>query len=176
MVRALGAGRGATKTDSLGEFYLPVKTGRYLVALERPGFARRLVSVTVPPDAGRRMTASMMALQEKPNPIEGANLFDLQQRLIRANPVWTRWVSREDLARFGSQNAQQVAQRFSATPIDGMECAKLDGGPQEALLWTIDVSEIEFMETTSAPARRRVSVPEQAGLRTRCRHVVWLRR
>lgn len=175
-VRVLGAGLGATKSNTLGEFYLPVKAGHYMVAIELVGFSRRLVSVTIPADAGRRITAQMLALIEKPNPLEGANLFDLQQRLIRASPIWTRLVTREDLAKFGSKNAQEVAQRFSATPIDGAECAKLDGGPQWAALWTIDVSEIEFMETTSAPPRRRMGVPQLAGARTPCRHVVWLRR
>lgn len=169
-VRALGAGVGGTRTDSLGEFFVPVKSGRLLVRVDKPGYRRHLVSVTVPPGDGRRMTASLSVQVEKPSPMEGTNLFDLQQRLVRANPVWQRLVTREDLLKFGDQNAQQVAGRFAAQPMSDEECAKLDGGPAEAPLWTIDVQEIEFMETTAAPPPRIPRVP------TQCRHVVWLRR
>lgn len=169
-IRVQGAGVGGAKTDSLGEFFIPVKAGHYLVRVEKPGFERQLLSVTVPKDEGRRMSAALRQLERPPNPIEGANLFDMNHRMIRANPVWARYVTREDLLGFGSQNAQQVAQRFTASPLIDWECAKINGGPATAPLWSIDASEIEFMETTAAPPPRRIPLPYP------CRHVVWLRK
>lgn len=169
-IRVQGAGVGGAKTDSLGEFFIPVKAGHYLVRVEKPGFERQLVSVTVPPGEGRRMSAALRQLERPPNPIEGANLFDMNHRMIRANPVWARYVTREDLLSFGSQNAQQVAQRYTASPLIDWECAKINGGPATAPLWSIDASEIEFMETTAAPPPRRIPLPYP------CRHVVWLRK
>lgn len=169
-IRVQGAGVGGAKTDSLGEFFIPVKAGHYLVRVEKPGFERQLVSVTVPAGEGRRMSAALRQLEQPPNPIEGANLFDMNHRMIRANPVWARYVTREDLLSFGSQNAQQVAQRYTASPLIDWECAKINGGPATAPLWSIDASEIEFMETTAAPPPRRIPLPYP------CRHVVWLRK
>ena len=168
-VTAIGAGTGG-RTNDQGEFFIPVKGGKFLVRFEKRGLSRRIMSVSVPKDSGRRMLATMRVETEKPNPREGANLFDLNQALIRASPVWQRLVTREDLVRFGVQDAQQVARRFGASPIVDEECAKIDGGPSVAPLWSIDVQEIEFMVTTAAPPPTRVDGPFP------CRHTVWLRR
>ncbi len=169
-VQPIGGGVGATRTNAQGEFFLGVKGGTYLLRLDKAGLRRQIVGVTVPKDSGRRMVATMAIQTEKPNPREGANLFDMQQRVIRASPVWQRLVTREDMIKFGSRDAQQVARRFASSPVSDEECAKLDGGPAWAPLWAIDVDEIEFMETTAAPGPR---IP-MAGMP--CRHVVWLRR
>ncbi len=171
-VQPIGGGVGSTRTNAQGEFFLGVKGGKYLLRLDKPGLRRQIVGVTVPKDTGRRMVATMAIQIGKPNPQEGANLFDMQQRVIRASPVWQRLVTREDMIKFGSKDAQQVARRFSASPVRDDECALLDGGPGRAPLWAIDVEEIEFMETTAKPAPLR----PPPGAEFACRHVVWLRR
>lgn len=168
-VTPIGAGTG-TRTNEQGEFFIPVRGGKYLVRFEKRGLSRRIVSVSVPKDSGRRMVATMNAQTERPNPREGANLFDLHQELIRGNPVWQRVVTREELVKMGVQDAQQVARRFTASPIIDEECARIDGGPSVAPLWSIDMQEIEFMVTTAAPPPVRVDGPFP------CRHTVWLRR
>lgn len=168
-VTAIGAGTGS-RTNARGEFFIPVRSGRYLVRFEKAGLTRRLVSVTVPSNEGRRMVTTMLRQTGRANPREGANLFDLMGELIRASPVWQRLVTREDLLRIGARDAQQVAARFSASPVVNDECAKLDGGPSIAPLWSIDVQEIEFMVTTAAPPPTNIDGPFP------CRHTVWLRR
>lgn len=170
VVTPLGAGVGGTRTNGDGEFFLAVNGGNYLVRFDKPGLRTHLISVTVPKEQGKRMTATMDVQLNKPNPIEGVRLFDLRQRLIRANPVWQRLVTREDLERFGHENAFQVARRFTASPLTNDECATLDGGTAQVPLWAIDVDEIEFMETTASPPPRIPPFPPV------CRHVVWLRR
>ena len=47
-VRVLGSGVGSAVTDSSGEFVLPVKPGYYMVRLERDGYGRQNIGVTVP--------------------------------------------------------------------------------------------------------------------------------
>jgi len=167
-VSPLGSGR-RTQTNERGEFFVPVNTGKYLVRLEKPGMQRRTVSIAVPKDEGRRMVVTMAPETTRPNPRYGANLFDLNEQLLRASPVWQRLVTREELMRMGVQDAQQVARRFAASPIIDEECAKLDGGPSTAPLWAIDVQEIEFMITTTEPPPKRIE-----GMFP-CRHTVWLR-
>ncbi len=168
-VMAIGGG-SSTQTDERGEFFIPVRSGKYLVRVDKEGLRRRVIGVTVPKDQGRRMVATLAVQTTPPNPREGANLFDLNQALIRGSPVWQRIVTREDLIRMGVQDAQAVARRFAASPILDDECATLDGGPSTAPLWAIDVQEIEFMVTTAAPPPIRTDGPFP------CRHMVWLRR
>jgi len=181
-VRANGAGVGATKTNHAGQFFLAVKGGRYFVRIEKSGYRRQMVSVTVPTNEGRQIVAALSPQNGNRNPREAANLFDLQQRMIRANPVWSRFVSREDITNFNVRNAKQIAQRFAAKLLDDDECALIDGGPLDAPLWSIDADEIEFMETTAASPRRRTGAPaifdgtSRSIARRACRHVVWLRK
>lgn len=182
-VRVLGSGAGATTTDSTGEFFLPVKPGRYMVRLEREGFGRQIIGVTVPETEGRRIAAWMMPRSATASPIEGANLFDLEQRLLRRGPVSSKLYTREDLAKLNIPDAEQAARRF-LIKLSPFACALIDGGPFEAPLWAIPATEIELMEVnetagtqsgvTSLSGSARMG--DKGGGRERCAHVVWLRK
>lgn len=169
-VRALGSGSGAVKTDSMGEFFIPIKPGRYMIRLERPGYRRQLVSVTVPADSGRRIAAWLAPMQGKENPIVGKNMFELEQRLMRMTPVKSRLYTHEDFTKLGIKDAHQAAERFTGRRLQDDECAKIDGGPAEAPLWTIPAEDIELMETYYTPPPRG-----QVAFKP-CVHIVWLRK
>ncbi len=178
-VKALGSGSAAL-TASGGRFFLPLKPGSYLIRLERDGFARQTISVTVPRDSGSQIAAWMVPQVGKPNPVEGANLFDLEQRLMRRSPVTSRLYTREDFKRIGYRDARSAAQAFAVGPIGDDECALLNGGPSWVPLWSIMADEIEFMETyaRSGNTRRARSIRGRVDARPPggCNHVVWLRK
>lgn len=56
------------ETDSAGTFYAPVEPGRYLVVLRGKGFARQIISVTVPKDSGRQIAAWMVPEKKDSDP------------------------------------------------------------------------------------------------------------
>ena len=186
-VKVLGSGAGAAVTDSTGEFFLPVKPGSYMVRLEREGYGRQIIGVTVPEKEGRRIAAWLTPRSEKTNPVEGTNLFDLEQRLIRRGPVGSKLYTRDLLSRLNIADAREAAQRFLARPIrdgDSDGCAKIDGGPMTAPLWSISASDIELLEIYDAPRSRSaktslMSNPAIDAMRSpanSCRHIVWLRK
>ncbi len=184
-VRVLGSGAGATVTDEEGAFFLPVKPGRYMVRIQRDGYAQQVVSVTVPEKEGRRISAWLAPGTPKADALYGANLFDLEQRLIRRGPVGSKLYSHEDFEKYSIDDARDAAQRFLARRLTDDECALIDGGPKEAPLWAISASEIELMEVYETP-RPRMGVRSINGMqamgdkgngaRTTCKHVVWLRK
>src|SRR6185436_1435666 len=55
-VRALGLAL-TTSTDSTGYFYLPVPAGSHMVSIAKDSFVTRLVSVRMPADSGRDVSA-----------------------------------------------------------------------------------------------------------------------
>lgn len=186
-VRVLGSGAGATVTDSTGEFYLPVKAGSYMVRLEREGYGRQIIGVTVPANEGRRIAAWMTPRSEQSNPVEGANLFELEQRLMRRRPVGSKLYTRESLMKLNIIDARDAAQRFLARPIrdgDSEGCAKVDGGPQTVPLWSVSADDIELLEVYEAPRVRSAktsimnnpAISAMAGDPRSCRHIVWLRK
>ncbi|MBL0171226.1 MAG: carboxypeptidase regulatory-like domain-containing protein [Gemmatimonadaceae bacterium] len=185
-VRVLGSGAGSTVTDSTGEFFLPVKPGNYMVRLERDGFGRQMIGVTVPEKEGRRIAAWMAPRSEQTNPMEAMHLFDLEQRLIRRGPVGSKLYTRESLARLNIPDAREAAQRFLARPIrdgDADGCALINGGPQQAPLWSISAEDIELLEVYDAPRARSAKTslmnnPTIAAMGSGpgCRHTVWLRK
>ena len=158
-VRVLGTAHHA-ETDSAGGFFTPVKPGQYLVELTRAGYARQLVSVTVPEGEGRKIAAWMMPSLSSPNPRIGANLFEMNQRMTRANPSWSKFFTREDMEKAGLTELQQVASFADGALLNPACTALLDGGPTIAQIWEIPVEEIEFVEayTTKPPTPKVTSL------------------
>ena len=185
IVKVMGSGAGAATTDASGEFYLPVRPGKYLVRLDREGFRRQLISVTVPADEGRRMSAWMVIGTEKANPVEGRNIFDFEQWMIRRRPVSSALFTREDLERMHVRDAREAYVRAFGGRLDYDDCALIDGGPVEAPMWTISQEDVELM-AVNAPARARggrTSINGMAAMtdkgnpaRKSCTAVVWLRK
>lgn len=134
-------------SDSAGAFFAPVPAGHYLVDVTRDGYARQLISVTVPPDSGRQIAAWMVPLAERANPRLGANLFDMQVRLVRAGPVTAQYFTREDIEKAGWTDLREVASVASGRLLNPNCPVLIDGGPQTRELWEISAREIEFVET-----------------------------
>lgn len=183
VVKVLGSGAGSAITDARGEFFVPVKPGKYVVKLEKPGFGRQVVGVSVPEEEGRRIAAWLIPEFGRRDPLEGKRLFELEQRLIRRSPVWSKLYAREDFERMNIVDARDAAQRYLAVPLHDDACALINGGPQEAPLWSISAADIEMMEVYGLPPARRArtsingnsAMVDKGSGRPRCGHVVWLR-
>ncbi|MCC6242643.1 MAG: carboxypeptidase regulatory-like domain-containing protein [Gemmatimonadaceae bacterium] len=145
-VSILGGGKRVT-TDSSGAFFVPLSPGRYMVRLEREGFARQTIGVTVDDTAGRRIAAWMVPAQGRANPLESVRLFDLNQRMIRANPVSSRFVTREDMLTQGIEEVAQLARRY-AQGIVAPDCmVDVNGDPRNQIpLWQLSANMVEFVE------------------------------
>ena len=149
-VRVLATGLH-TRTDSLGSFYLPAESGRYMVSIRKAGFRDRLVGVTIPSDSGRRITAW---LQPSTWPIparEVHNVDDLQQRLALAKPQHSVLYTREELHRLRVEWLYDAVMTTSSkmdvrATIDRDCMAIVNGGPSVANLGTITVDEVESVE------------------------------
>jgi len=144
-ITVMGAA-GATRTDSSGAFFLPLRPGRYMVRIERDGYARQVLGVTIPDGEGRRIAAWMVPQSGSANPQEGANLFELNQRLIRMSPASSKFFSREDLERQGVPDLQALARRWSVGQITPDCMVTVNGGPRRLPLWQLTASDLEFVE------------------------------
>ena len=137
-------------SDSMGRFYLPLKSGKYMVKVERSGYRSRLVTVTIPNDSGRRMTVWLTPATRGQNARDAMILDALEARLATRNPVWSSIHTREDINRLGIQDGVQLA-RIGANSwtgtMDDRCMAIIDGGPARAPLWSIDAADVEMMET-----------------------------
>ena len=144
-VRVLGTAFAA-ESDSTGAFFLPLSPGQYMVVLERDGFARQRVGVSIPENEGRKIAAWMVPMIGRPNPLEGANLFDLGQRTMRVSPATSRFLTREDMQKQGLDELQEVA-RLYAGRLPQPDCMVIiNGGPRMLPLWQISAADVEFVE------------------------------
>ena len=147
-----------TRTDSAGAFSLAVSPGHYLVELTRDGFARQVIGVTIPDNEGRKIAAWLVPQFGGVNPLEGANLFEMSQRVMRANPVWSRYYTREDLAKQGITEVRQVANRVAMRNVNPDCPVIIDGGPRTLPLWQLAAGDVEFVELyTARPTRNTVT-------------------
>lgn len=168
-VRVVGADEDVM-TDSLGAFFVPVKPGRYLVRLEREGYARQLIGVSVPDGPGREIAAWMTPQKGKDNPQIGANLFDLRRRLIgavsreeRVGPATTRLLTREDIDTLGQRDLLQMVRSVVGYPV-GADCwVTVNGGPRKDPIWRLSTDDLEFVEVYAKNVRRVTSGPTGPG-------------
>ena len=148
------------ESDSTGAFFTPVPPGHYLVDVTRNGYDRQLISVTVPRDAGRKIAAWMVPQTGKPNPMIGANLYEMRVRLIRGRAATSRYYTREDIELAGWTELREVAS-VAAGRLMNPNCPVLiNGGPQKRELWEITTREVEFIETyEDIPSVPKVNAP-----------------
>lgn len=160
LVQVVGTGRKVT-TDSAGAFYLDVNPGNYLISLQREGYARQTVGVTVPPNGGRKLAAWMVPQDGNGNARATQNLFEMSQRLMRVNPVWSKFYAREDMEKSGATDLRQVASQSSMRQLNPDCPVVVDGGPSIVPLWQLEVRDLEFVEVhTSRPKRSTVTSVE----------------
>lgn len=142
-----------TVSDSTGAFFLDLKPGKHMVRVMAPGFASRLVSVTIPNDSGRRMVVWLSPATRGESAREEWAMENLNARLLRRNPVWSKIYSREDINKMGMTDAVQIATMGAGKPVADDCQAIIDGGPRTAPIWAFAASDIETMETyTQKPA------------------------
>lgn len=168
----------ATRTDSAGRFFLAARPGSYLLRVERNGYERQLIGVTVPENEGREVAVWLSADAGDDDALIGANLFDFEQRRIRGRAVSYASFSRDDLMATGGLNLMQASARSTAQRPTFESCAYLNGGPAIAPLWAIGVGEVEYVETVLPDMNGRtkdiLGRPSTAA-RT-CSYNAWLRR
>ncbi len=169
-VRIVGHGE-ATRTDSLGGFFMPLKAGSYLVRVGRPGYDNRLVSVIIPPDSGRKITVFLPPAQ--PVPVrEAHNLEDLEQRLAWRTQRTSRVYTRAELMEQGIEWVNDaVSMAYGSLCVQsGQSCtsdrdcmAVVNGGPATVRLGALTVDDVETIEIyyrrqplpSAAPSRGR---------------------
>ena len=148
------------RTDSAGQFFAPLRAGKYLVRLERDGFTRQLIGVTVPADSGRNVAAWMVPQHGGDNPREGANLFDMNTRLVRSSPVSTLYFTRGDIMKTPHTDLRGFLAAVETRLIDPSCMVTINGGPRMEPIWKIYLSDIEFLEVyPPAMPRHRSGAP-----------------
>jgi hypothetical protein len=151
VVRVLGEGMYAT-TDSLGEFFIPAQPGNYMIDIARgQDYARRLVSVSIPEDSGRRIMAWLEPWVKIPVR-EAWNVEDLRERQAwivkgRGATLYTR----EQLLKLKIEwiyDAVQMTQaKNGSTQAYDRDCwVTLNGGPAVTELSSLTIEEVESIE------------------------------
>src|SRR5262249_18480996 len=137
-------------TDSLGQFFVPVRAGSYLVSVERDGYARRLVSVIVPADSGRRLTVYLGPFV--PVPVREAHNFDdLHERMSWRTQKSSRVFTRAELESMNIDFVYDAVNlAWGALCYGGRSCLAdrdcsviVNGGPTTTRLGELTVDQIE---------------------------------
>jgi hypothetical protein len=170
-VRVIGHGQRAT-TDSDGTFYIPLRPGSYVVAVQQTGFDYKLVSVIIPPDSGRRITVFLPAMSG-PRPVrEAHNLEDFEQRLSWRKMQDSRVYTRAELQKDGFEWVYDaVNMAFGSLCVGGghscnedRDCSvAVNGGPRIAKINTLTVDEIETIEVYYRGSSSTPRIPRVRG-------------
>ncbi len=137
---------GVAKTDSMGAFFIPIKSGNYLVLLERNGYERQMIGITVPDSEGRQMAAWMRPKGPTTRNLDAFEIADMHQRIISEKGVASKYYTHQDLVDRGLTKLSAVA-RISALGIVTDDCwVSVALGDGKVPIWAIDSDEIEFVE------------------------------
>ena len=145
-VQVIGANANA-QSDSTGAFFIPLKVGSYLVELKKSGFARQLISVTVPPEEGRKLAAWMVPQKSGGEAVLGKNIFDLRERVNAANKLWSSYYTREDMKNMNVPDIRTLGSRVNKKLMNPDCPVMVNGDPNHTVpLWSLTVDELEFVE------------------------------
>lgn len=145
VVTAVGGSHLAT-TDSTGAFWMPLKPGHYMIRLERDGFARQTMGVTIPDNEGRRIAAWLTPQDGEPSHLESQQLFDLGQRMMRVSPASSRFYSREDFTKQGIIDLQALVLRWSTGRLTPECMVALMPSNDTVPVSSLAAADIEFVE------------------------------
>ncbi len=154
-VQVMGTGLFAL-TDSVGQFRIPLKPGAYMVRIEAKGYRGQAVGVRIPADSGRKISALLPPMQgmDAIEIMRQWNLGGLHERLLVASPVYNRVFTRDDLRALHIEDPVRAMAQLTADRINRDACAKINGGPAWAPLWSLQIDDIEFIEANlPRPAR-----------------------
>jgi hypothetical protein len=159
-VSSMGQHVMKTVTDSAGAFFLPLGTGKYMIAVTHSGFATRLVGLTIPRDSGRQVQIFLQPPTRAVAPTEAWNLVDLRKRLTWRSNLGSKLYTAEDMHAIGDHWVSDVIRRawtqlgLKRIPDEGCSVV-VNGGPSIAMadtLSTDDVETVEVYDSSSALA------------------------
>ena len=172
-VRAVGGGKHAL-TDTAGEFYLDLRRGTHAIVVSKPGYGKQILSVTIPKDSGRQITAFLGSPQRNANRL-AANLDAMRERMLWAAPSRSGIMSNEELMQM-SADVRAAAQRLSRARIDEDCAAIIDGGPYALPLSIIDKRDVAMLEAYAITPPRRRGVPQRPlNIPCAARVYVWMK-
>lgn len=144
-VRVIGAGKSA-RTDSAGEFFLPLTSGEYLVDIEHDGYDRQTLGLTIPQSEGRRITAFMTPRNGPADHFESQALFDLHQRIIRSSPATSHYYSNEALRSSGIRDMWDLLRRWATRDFNGGCLVTIGGTNFRRPITAVTTADVEFAE------------------------------
>jgi hypothetical protein len=175
-IRVLGANESAT-SDSLGKFFMPLKAGRYMVRVTRPGFASKMVSVTIPNDSGRKMLIWLLPSNRGIAAREEVAAQELVWRLDTIPPSRRRIFTREDLNNSPMYDLQQIAQIGAVQHVDDSCMAIIDGGMYSMPVWALKAADLEMVEVYMTSQSSRTLRNRRGGATAQCPKVfAWMRK
>jgi hypothetical protein len=164
-VAVLGGGAKAI-SDSAGRFAIDLKPGRYMVRVTHDNFSSKMVSVTVPPDSGRRMLIWLAPATRVANAREAWDAHELALRLDTLNPARSHIWTREDLNNSPYRELQDLA-RVGALQFVNDDCIATVDGRYGMPLWVLKTDELEMVEVYQPKPPRNAPTSISAGPRLR---------
>ena len=158
-VRVLGKDMQAI-TDSTGSFYLPVPEGKYMVAVTKPGYEDKLLSVNIPADSGRRVSTFMMPATARDHRA-AMNIPDLSQRQAFRSMQNSAFYTRADLEERRIEWVYEAMNLGGQNTYDRGCSVIVNGGPNTAVVSTMTVDEIESIEVFSGAREGRNPNPSR---------------
>jgi hypothetical protein len=153
---------------------MDLRKGTYAIMISKPGFSRQLMSVTIPKDSGRQITAFLGSPPRNSNRM-AANLDAMRERMLWATPSTSGIMSNEDLMN-SSMDVRAAAQRLSRARIDDDCAAIIDGGPYTLPLSLLDKRDVAMIEAYAiTPPRRRGQPQRPLNIPCAARVYVWMK-
>lgn len=151
-VSVAGSGR-SIRTDSAGRFFMSLRGGSYMLRVERDSFAIQTFAVTVPKDSGREVAVWLVPQSQRNRAVyavEATRQFDLDQRMIRANPAASRFYTRDQLIALGINDMARLARQWATGGITALCLIQIMGtahvGGYSVPLTSVITDEVEFVE------------------------------
>ncbi len=140
-VRILASDKRVT-ADSVGQFWLDAKPGKYMLSIQKPGYLNKTVSVTVPNDSGRRV---IVWLTPGRNSNREGFILDAISHRMAVKRSSASFFTREDIERLKVEEVLQLAKMGSTTPVRS-DCMAIVDGYYSQFLYEIVTDEVESVE------------------------------
>ncbi len=156
-VETIGSGAGAAITDSAGRFAINAKPGHYMVTATLRGHDAQMLSISIPPEGGRRVALTMMPIRDRAMYARQTwAIENLRTRMLYKWGPFSRLYAREDIAKLEhNTDLRQLATMAQAGRVDEQCEVVVDGEPRASTpVWAIELDELESVEVYgTAPAK-----------------------
>ena len=181
LVEAAGGTAGHVETDSSGHFQINAGEGHYFLRVSRDGYRTVSTSLSVGRDEGRTVNFRLIPDATYSLIRERLAAFQMRQRLALRRPSRSRVYTRDDIAKFGARNLDDLIRRSG---LSGSACIAVMNGLEQVPTWAVELADIEYLELyeggggTSVPRARAGDTPQMPGFRRDCSVTafVWVRR